>query len=160
MKTNNYLTTKEFIKAVEELGLDLTVEGEYEYYVIKDVDDDVIAHINKNVPLQISTDYNGWDDLCDEDMKLVFDLLVAYSSTPIDEREEEKKFYLKHIELNRKNGLGYLNLLRDYYPLDFRLMDKKDKCNWITKFTDKDIEQIRDVYEFNLDDFELVEVKE
>ena len=47
MKNNNYLTTKEFIKAVEEFGLDLTVEDEYEYYSIKDVDDDVIAHINK-----------------------------------------------------------------------------------------------------------------
>ena len=86
MKTNNYLTTKEFIKAVEEWGLDLSIEDDEDYLFIKDVDGEVIANINKTIPFQLCTDYRSWDDLCDEDKEDLFKLFTAYSSTPIDER--------------------------------------------------------------------------
>lgn len=52
--------------------------------------------INKLITFQICTDFNAWDELCDDLKKKLFDIISKYTSTPIDEREEEKKFYLKH----------------------------------------------------------------
>lgn len=157
MKTNNYLTTKEFIKAVEELGLDLKVECENENYFIIDVDGDTIAYVNKTVPLQISTDYNAWDDLCDEDKKSLFKLLMAYASTPPDERGEEKKCHWQHRWMDGVNG-NFLNLdlEDDYLYLD----DKKERWYKKTTFTQKEIDEIKEKYNTDLSDFERVEVEE
>lgn len=153
------MENKEFIKAVEEFGLDLTVESEYECYFIKDVDDDVIAHINKNVPLQISTDYNGWDDLCDEDKESLFKIFMAYASRPIDEHEEEKKFYLRHRWLKpsliTKNYLNYW-IGRNVCWLD----DNNETADVQTRFTLKEIEEIKKKFDTDLKDFKRVEVKE
>lgn len=151
------MKTKEFIKRVEELGFEAE---EYESGIyIKDRDGDCVTSVGSKCEYMVDCSWTGFMFLGETKRKSLFELAFEYASTPINKRKEEKKFYLRHECLNRKNGLGYLNLLRDYYPLDFRLMDKRDKANWVTKFTDKDIEQIRDVYEFNLDDFEMIEVE-
>lgn len=44
----------------------------------------------------MSTDYESWDEIYEGDKTKLFDLLVEYARTPIEDREEEKKFYLKH----------------------------------------------------------------
>lgn len=100
------MKTKEFIKRVEELGY--FVNSFKGYYEIRDVDKVIIAVINKTIFLQFSTDYPGWDKLCDKDRKELYNLVIKYASTPIEDREEGKKDKLLN-EINR-----FLNYVKDF----------------------------------------------
>lgn len=90
-----------------------------------------------------------------------FDMLkasVEFAETPIDEREE-KKIYLRHRYFRFYNGSS------KYLGMDL-LKVKPDLCSKITyrwmknQFTEKEIEEIKEKYNTDLKDFELVEVKE
>lgn len=151
------MKTKEFIKRVE--GLEFEVENGKEYYVIKDIDGEVIASINKLITFQICTDYKGWDELCHEIKKQLFDIISKYAGTPPDEREEEKKFYLRHRWFKPspiyKNYLNYW-IGNDEYWLDYKNESKEIQ----TQFTKKEIEEIKEKYNTDLSDFEKKEVEE
>ena len=85
--------------------------------------------------------------------------VVEFAETPIDEREEEKKFYLRHRYFRFHNGS------RKYLGMDL-VKDKPDLYSKITyrwiknQFTEKEIEEIEEKFDTDLADFELVEVKE
>src|SRR5574344_262942 len=112
------MKTKEFIKRVKELGFKLEIElGEKDEFVefrIGDDEEDFVV-IWPKLTFAISTIEGGFMDLkyplpLDELYKLCFE----YASTPVKDREEEKKFYLKHRWLvNSAAGEGYLNWLLD-----------------------------------------------
>lgn len=81
---------------------------------------------------------------------------VEFAETPPEDREEEKKFYLRHRWLAKWRGSNYLNfeLSANYYGLN----DKREET-WVkTKFTLKEIEEIKEEFDTDLKDFELVEV--
>lgn len=150
------MKTKEFIKRIE--GLEFEVENGKEYYVIKDIDGEVIASINKLITFQICTDYKGWDELCHEIKKQLFDIISKYAGTPPDEREEEKKFYLKHKYFRHVNDKQYFTIYPylEYPQLDYKLPSH----NLVQTFTLKEIEVIKKKYNTDLSDFEKKEVKE
>ena len=151
------MKTKEFIKRVE--GLEFEVENGKEYYIIKDIDGEVIASINKLITFQICTDFNAWDELCDDLKKRPFDIISKYTSTPIDEREEYKKFYLEHRYFRFDNGS------RKYLGMDL-VKDKPDLYSKITyrwvknQFTKKEIDEIKEKFNTDLADFEMIEVED
>lgn len=151
------MKTKEFIRRVEELGYFI---NEYVgYYEIRDVDKNLIAAISETNFLQLSTNYSKWYELSDIDKKELFDLLVEYAKTPIEDREEEKKFYLRHRWIvNSAAGEGYLNwfLHDDIMRLSSTLQDSSAK----TQFTLREIEEIKEKFDTDLKDFELVEVED
>lgn len=71
-------------------------------------------------------------------------------------RKEEKKFYLRHRWIG--NGWWqYLNLLDDgtYFIKDGDLIPRVKNT-----FTRKEIEEIKEKYNTDLSDFEIVEVEE
>ena len=83
---------------------------------------------------------------------------LEYAETPPEDREEEKKFYLKHRWLDGENEANYLNfeISEFYYSLN-----SKPEASWAkTKFTLKEIEEIKEKFDTDLADFELVEVKD
>ncbi|MDU5252677.1 hypothetical protein [Anaerococcus vaginalis] len=81
------MKTKEFIKRVEELGFE--VFNEDDYLVVKDEYGYNLAYVNKTTLTQMSTDHMKWDGVYDEDKTKLFDLIIEYAKTPINEREEE-----------------------------------------------------------------------
>ncbi|MDD7044338.1 MAG: MazG nucleotide pyrophosphohydrolase domain-containing protein [Peptoniphilaceae bacterium] len=100
------MKTKEFIRRVEELGYFI---NEYAgYYEITDVDENPIAVISETNFLQLSTNYSKWYELSEIDKKELFDLLIEYARTPIEDREEEKKFFLKHKFLTNKQFMKFI----------------------------------------------------
>ncbi len=107
----------------------------------------------------MSTDYMEWDGVYDEDKTKLFDLIVEYAKTPIDEREEEKKFYLKHRWFKPspiyKNYLNYW-IGNDEYWLDYKNESKEIQ----TQFTLKEIDEIKEKFNTDLKDFEPEDVKE
>lgn len=95
------MKTKEFIKRVE--GLAFEVENGKEYYYIKDIDGELIASINKLITFQICTNFNAWDELCDDLIKKqLFDIISKYTSTPIEDREEKTYRYEVFCEIDIK----------------------------------------------------------
>ena len=96
--------------------------------------------------------------ICDEKDFKMLKAAVEFAETPPEDREEEKKFYLEHRWLDSENEANYLNFEIDefYYSLD-----SKPEVSWVkTKFTLKEIEEIKEKFDTDLADFELVEVEE
>ena len=147
------MKTKEFIKRVEELGYGVISYG-HNHKITNNGEQ--IACVDELVPMQISNYYWAYDKLCNADKEKFYNLLVEYAKTPIEEREEPKKYYLRYKWINADyNYLNY-DCRLDVYGLD-RILS----FNWIKgKFTLEEIEDIKEKYDTKLEDFEIVEVEE
>lgn len=156
------MKTKEFIKKVKNLGFEARVEysrkGELIEIWIGDDEEDFVV-IWPKFTFAISTIEGGFMDLKSPlRLKELYKLCFEYASTPIEDREEEKKFYLKHRWLDGENEANYLNfeISGFYYSLNSKL-----EASWAkTKFTTNEIEDIKKKLGTDLADFELVEVEE
>lgn len=148
------MKTKEFIKRVEELGFDVEIHKQCIKITRKNL---IIAvtNTNKRYALDVFNPFNEEWENGDE----LLDLLVEYAKTPLDEREEEKKFYLEHRYFRFYNGSS------KYLGMDL-LKDKPDLYSkiayeWVkNQFTLKEIEEIKKKFDSDLADFELVEVED
>ena len=112
----------EFKAEVEKLGLHL---GVYEFHIdVVDKNGDTVSCIAKDVEMNIDTDYGDFQRLPKEQRVAVFESLYKLAKTPLAEREEEKRYYLRFIH---PNILGerepfYLHLhhsesAKDYYEI-------------------------------------------
>lgn len=94
------------------------------------------------------------------DFPYEFDLIkkvIELAETPLDEREEEKKFYIKHRFVNDYTTQKYFNFTETGVAiLSNRLEDQTFK----TKFTKAEIEEFKEKFETDFNDFELIEVEE
>ena len=161
------MKTKEFIEKVEELGFDVEV-----IYYKKDDSIEIERRIvirNKENKCVVSVVWaervyefdNSWicfTKLTEElQKKELFNLLIKYSSTPIEEREEAKKYYLKHKFLKGLVCLQYLFLNK--HTQEYSVGSNYEYGSYQTKFTKKEIEKIKQKFNVSLDDFEIIEVE-
>lgn len=149
------MKTKEFIKKVEELGL--RVKNCYKAFEISNATNQ-IAFVEEEKTLAFSTTFYKYYDLDEEIKEKLFDLLVEYARTPIEEREEEKKYYLRHRWLcdYTKHSFKFLNKVNDAYSIN----DDFETAQVKTEFTQKEIDNIKKTFNTDLSDFEMIEVKE
>lgn len=133
-------------------------ENDYEYKF--DIDHEFTNKNNGNyVTINSVCENSIWTsirDWCnDEDFNMI-KAAVEFAETPPDEREEEKKFWIQHRWI-KGNAIRYLyrNELNGYYYLG----DKKCRPHRQKIFTLKEIEEIKERFNTDLADFELVEVK-
>lgn len=150
------IKTKEFIKRVEQLGY-LVNEGYADWQIsrISKGQDLLVAIVNKNNLCRISTDFVGWWDIPDEDKSKLLDLIVEFASTPIEDREEEKKYRIISKLIPDSNFKYLCKRCGSIDELEFDVEHNID-----SKFTQKEIEEIKEKFNTNLEDFELVEVEE
>lgn len=148
------MKTKEFIKRVEELGFRVKVCDSQIRILANDFIISVVYigreyMINTYKPVSLA--FRNEDEL--------FDLIIKYAKTPIEERTEEKLYYLRHKYINKRNAYLVVdenqNCSLQVMGVDYEL-PTSDK----TKFTEKEIENIKDYNKTDLSDFELVEVEE
>lgn len=87
---------------------------------------------------------------------------VEFAETPLEDREEEKKFYLRHkwLNLDTNNYLPHNYLHLDVDDGSCMLDDNKEFSYTKIKLTEKEIEEIKEKFDTDLADFELVEVEE
>lgn len=154
------MKTKEFIKRVEELGYPLS--SSYYCWEIRNKKNYLIAVVSKDVLYKISTDSAYWDGISDEDKNKLLGLLIEYAKTPVKDRKEEKKFYLRHRWLMTEFGDTYY-LCKCYnaagkISYGIRLSYITHDETWL--FTLNEIEEIKQKLNTDLADFELVEVKD
>ena len=82
---------------------------------------------------------------------------LELAETPLSEREDEKRYYLKHKFINNYNGLDYINLrMNEKVILNNHLEGEGFK----TKFTKAEIEELKEKFDTDLNDFELIEVED
>lgn len=86
----------------------------------------------------------------------LLDIMYEYARTPVEERENKKKYHLKHrwLDFSKKGYvLGYNSTL-DEYLIVTKFFSKRFK----TEFTEKEIDEIKKRFNTTLDGFEMVEV--
>lgn len=148
------MKTKELIKRVEELRY--LFHNYKNAVVIYGMNEKYAAQVWKDKRFKLDMCSGNIDDLQDEVKGELFDLLVEYARTPLDEREEEKKFYLKHkwMAYENENNLTLCFPTGKYY-----LSHSTENNGYKTTFTLKEIEEIKEKFNTDLADFELVEVE-
>lgn len=149
------MKAKEFIKRVEELGYSFS--SSYYCWEIRNKKNHLIAVVSKDVLYKISTDSAYWDVIPDEDKNKLLELIVEFASTPVEDREEEKKFYIKHKWIGDET-LSYLQFDREHncHMLNLAIGDN----SWKKEFTEEEIEGFKQTFNTNLEDFEIIEVKD
>lgn len=151
------MKTKEFIKKVEELGFETST---HENTIALYNKGNEIAFVYRRLYMKFKNSYADWDDLSIGDKKNLFGLIVEYVSTPVDEREEEKTFILRHLRIKWKGFNQYLSKnINDgvaSYELDLFSVNGRSHLD----FTVKEMEEIKEKYNTDLSDFEIVEVEE
>lgn len=150
------MRTKEFIKRVEELGFKYYEDSE-DIEIQEKIKGYTVSVINKRQMYSLSSGNSLYVEHPEKYItKELFDLISEYVKTPIEEREEEKKFYLRYKWINA--DYNYLNY---NYRLDVYGLDRILSFNWIKgKFTLEEIDEIKEKYDTKLEDFEIVEVEE
>ena len=83
--------------------------------------------------------------------------VIELAETPIDEREGEKKYYIKHKFINNYTTWKYINLITTGKVVLSDLHDYQD-CK--TKFTKAEIEAFKKRFDTDLRDFDLVEAED
>ena len=166
MKTSEFIKRggrmryKEFKEEIEDWGrkhryaTEVTIEDSHTFVKVGVHEASyIVAHISTRYTFVLGT---NWDYV----MKIeecargeLFDILVELARTPIEERKEEKKYYVKlpwlgeysqYLNFNKPTGMYFTAMKHEY-------------LNCQTKFTMEEIEKLKEKY--NLDSFEVVEVE-
>lgn len=150
------MTTNEFIKAVENLGYEAEKD---EGCITITYKNKVLAHVFINELYRMSSYFSKTG--CVENAGVLFALIFQYAITPIKDREEEKKYYLRHMWIGN-NRMFLIKPKTENKSFTFQNFDNyfemlKSKRGL---FTEREIEEIKEKFNTNLEDFELVEVEE
>ena len=105
------MTTEEFIKQVE--ALDYTVERIEKVLFVRSTKNrytTCVLSVDIEQQYSLYTRNFSYGVICEEEREKLYNLAVEYDKTPVHEREEKKKYYLrlKGDDLDEKNS--YLNL--------------------------------------------------
>ena len=93
------MKTSELIKKAMEIeGInDYRQEGEMLcFYASKR--NEIVAYVNLIKKFKIATDFGNFSKLPSSSQELLLDLFYEYAKTPLEEREEPKKYKLKENE--------------------------------------------------------------
>lgn len=165
------MKTKEFIKAVKKLGFDIEYYknpfsniGSNCYYdlITISANNQVLVKVWTNCQYAISTISDGHSSyLYGYDVDELYKLCFEYACTPVEDREEkEKRYYLRHKWI-KTIGSDSKTFLNYYEEEDKFYLYTKDQTHFVkTTFTEKEIEEIKEKFDTDLADFELVEVEE
>ena len=78
----------------------------------------------------------------DEEPSGIIDIIAKYLNTPVNEREEEKKYYLKQIGI--ENNHSFLNY--DSSICEYSTYDKREFGVYQTQFTQSEIDNMPECY--------------
>lgn len=152
------MKTKEFIKRVKSLGFKVGIaykgNDEIGAIIISDYEESEFVRIWPR-RYAISTIFDGFNSCINSEE--LYKLCFEYASTPVEDREEEKKFYAKHRYFEIAGGGRGFFTIDNESGVPF-LENKTYFDNYNQIFTLKEIEEIKEEFDTDLADFELVEV--
>ena len=142
----------EFKAEVEKLGWCIS-GNKYEVYVLNHGGGKLMV-INKTDTHALDPSHISYVILTHEDKSALLDLSVKLAKTPLAEREEEKRYWLRFTTPTLLKDLipnGYLNIHRESNELSLS-SDKKDTEYFKTIFTESEIAKM------DITGFEKIEV--
>lgn len=146
------MKTKEFIKRVEELGYDAKKANNTTH---------ILIHVDWfKTPIYVGTKQKNkinTDNLIVPDE--LFDLVVEYARTPIDEREEQTKYYWKVKGLGNKAEHTFYFKYNPYDALWLLGGNKIELDIYKTQFTEKRFKELKEYLGIELE-FEKEEIGE
>lgn len=148
------LTTKDFIREVEELGFEV---GQGINIILIYYGNDEIAYIYRNKKFHVGTYSEFSECLSEELQEKLYNLIDEYARTPHDEREEQERFFLK-FKIETDDDCNFLNY--DKNDDEPTLDNSLETSNFQTRFTQKEINDIRRKFGLTLSDFEQIPVDE
>ena len=126
------MKTKEFIDRIKSVWKCNVKDDEDEgIIIIRNEYDSIIAEISKSIKNNLDTCWS--EEIPDE----LYKLLITYASTPVDERTEEKRFFV-HVFAGKN---GYLSFNKYTGFPDF--CDKYNTTDQVS-FTLKEIDMLRE----------------
>lgn len=163
------IKTKELIEKVEKLGFNMefrknpfsNIKSNCDYDLITiSVNNQVLVKIWANCQYAISTISDGHSCyLYGYDVDELYKVCFEYANTPVEEREEEKKYYLIHRYFRiAGGGSGFFTIANPSGLLFLKYKTNLD--HYSQKFTEKEIEELKEKLNTNLDGFEMVEVED
>lgn len=145
------MRTSEFREAIGELGF--TVDDNCDYGFNIDNERDTIACVSNRVEYNIDTDWFDFEETELIKRGKLLPILVNYASTPIAEREEEKRYRLKLVNKTVDDNASYLNKIESegkyFVSNKFSIFGKVESI-----FTESELKKM------DLTGFEKVEVTE
>ena len=142
----------EFKREVEKMGFYIGYSPLYLFVV--DRYTERLASISKEFDMWLDTEYQEFSKLPQEQRAALFDLLYVISKTPLEEREEEKKYYLRLVTppILKKQVTEYLRKSEylEYYTTGLSKDTGDEKIKTI--FTESEIAQM------DITGFEKIEV--
>ena len=131
------MRTNDFIKAVKGLGLSV-YEGSSDIVMVENDSDQTVVWVDTERMCVLDTIFRGFVGLDETIRKKLLALAVEYSTTPLEEREQEKRYRLKLnlpiIDFSEKN---YLNIYKD--GGEHFLNDKVEGDGYCTSFTETEL---------------------
>ena len=134
------MKTKQLIKEVKSMGFDV-VESHYLLEILDD-NETLIGAVSKEEFAGLVTNYLGFYRLDYNSKIRLLNLLSKYAKTPIEDREEEEKYYLRHKGL--RNGNNTLNL--QINSQKYHISDEFEHPDYKTQFTQSEIEDMPECY--------------
>lgn len=152
------MKTKEVIKELKHMNLQAEIRINNLFVVHSGRED--IASVNLNTRFEINTSYWAFKNLLSEDEReKVYVLLTKLAETDPQDREEEKKYYLRHKWIGRKSPSGdYLNYCNHYD--EYQMYSKGVDALYTPQFTQAEINEIKERFNTTLEDFEQIPVEE
>ena len=134
------MKTKEFIEKVEKLGCEVEV-GVGVTVNAKGIE---IAYVSGQNQYEMTTLHAGRMSLSSyvKEPGRLFDLIVEYARTPLEEREEPKKYYLRLPDVFTESCYSYLNYITDGFGIlsGFRFDSQTPSKFNQTQFTQEEID--------------------
>ncbi len=155
-KGSERMKTKEFIKRAEKLGYRVEDTG-FNLYLYSG--EDLVAFVGKKKQYVLEI-YNFF---LKQNAEALFDLCLEYAKTPIEEREEEEKFYLQKMksfysEDKYMKNHSFLNFVINDKSFERNTRTQTNKCQ--TQFTQKEIDKIKEEQHTDLSEFKQIPVDE
>lgn len=141
------MTYKEFREWAESEGYEVDGDLNYIKVVKKEYTLGMVGEDNR---FDVCSQFWGFDRLSDKNKKNLFEKLVELASTPLEEREEVKRYILKHKWIGAVN-FKYLAFVNDEF------YDVASYTN-AKKFTIKELKEIKENFQTDLSEFEMIEV--
>lgn len=118
------MKTKEFKKTIESIGLYYdkylrVEEGSYVLYIEIQIEGEfkIIATVNKSTNYLIGINYQCFSEMEERLRQSLLDAIYKFTSTPPDERQEEKRYIIPLPNLTTSNGEQlYLTHQGNFFP--------------------------------------------
>lgn len=126
------MKTNEFIEKASKLGYKAK-QGQTGTSVYNETNCCIMAMVSEYYENMVNI-YHASDEL--------FDLIVSYARTPVEERKSAKKYSVKVLPCSG----GYLNVRYGYGNTDtnhYLISDTEEMADYKTKFTEDEIEELK-----------------